>query len=347
MSNRDQIIQALQSGTIHSFRLKKTAELIKPCGTSIIITSCNEGLDLTRTVQSLNLSLLPEDSEIVIVENGSKDTITDYLPQFRGVCFQTECPIGVHKARATGAEIAVGKNLVFLDGHMRVEPTFVKKVEKALSRAPDAIISSASKSWNLLSDWTIYGCGFSYKDGKFDYCYNLLEPESDMTEIFMPTGACYAMTRETYNHIGEFPKLFRSWGVSEADLGVRAWLCGKRVVCDKGLTTYHKYRDQFPYSVNNYDIDYNWCVLSLSLFELGPAWHLFVKPTLKRSGEKLRSLLIENFSQIIDQHNEFKKRKQHDIAWLWEKFCPDNLPKIFSMEENEIKELIENAASIC
>ncbi len=309
----------------------------------MVIPSCREGDELIRTIESINKSSVPEDSEIIIVENGSKGDIAGGLPRFSGGCLQTEFPLGVHKARAAGAEMAAGENLVFLDAHMRVEKDFVTNIEKALSTTPDALLCSASRSTNAGSEWTIYGCQFHYKDGQFAYSYNLKEPVSSIYEVFMPTGACYAMRRSTYEHIGGFPLLFRTWGVSEADLAVRAWLTGKHVVCCKELTTYHKYREQFPYSVQSYEIDYNWCVLALSLFEFGPAWNLFVKPALKRSGTQLQSLLLDTFSRIVDEHNEFKKRKKYDTAWLWDRFSEVPMLRQVPLQADDVKDLIENA----
>ena len=113
------------------------------------------------------------------------------------------------------------------------------------------------------------------------------------------------------------------------------------MICDKSIVTYHKYRARFPYSVNNCDIDYNWCVLSLSLFESGAAWQLFVQPALGRSGEKLRELLLEHFPAIMARYDEFNRRKVHDLDWLWNRFQPESRPRTLPMGKNEVKKRIK------
>lgn len=342
-----EVIQLLQSDKLHPVRYEKMLKCIMPCRNSLIIPSRGEGLDLVRTIQSLKQSGLSNDTEIIVVENGSDDDISDVLPAFNGIYFFSNQSLGVHKARAMGAEIAMGRNLIFLDGHLRVDSHFIRDMEKALEDCPDAVLCSASRSWKQDGDWTIFGCNFEYKDGKLNHSYNLAEPDVLYSEIFKPTGACYAMTRETFQHIGGFPTLFRSWGVSEADLGVRAWLTGKRVVCHKGVITYHKYRSKFPYPVSNTDIDYNWCVLALSLFSLGAAWPLFVNPALERGGIALRTLLLNNFEEIMAYRSDFQKKKKHDIDWLWGKFSKEGMPQCPDLSAAEIKENIAYESTCC
>jgi GT2 family glycosyltransferase len=340
----ESILETTRTARVHPVRLRMAAKALgTPLvsdGTSIVIASRGEGADLLGTVQSIQLSFLPDSAEIVIVENGMGDNASEYLSMAPCIVLRTETPLGVDLARATGAEIAVGKNLVFMDGHMRVSPGFVHSVERALAEAPDAVVCSACRAWGPRPEFTIYGCGFEYKAGHFDHAFKLDESATDLAEIFKPIGACYAMTRETYQHIGGFTRLFRVWGVSEDDLSVRAWLSGRRVMCDRRIITHHRHRSRFPYPVSNVDIAFNWCVMALVALEPGTAWDLFLKPCIERHGKELAACLRESFQEIIARRDEFQKRRRHPDRWLWERFASGGMPEVATLDIADIEKTL-------
>ena len=102
---------------------------------SIIIPSFNRGHILGRAIQGV-LDQTFQDFEIIIVDDGSKDNtktlISEYSNETRiKYVYQNNC--GVCVARNTGARIAKGNYLVFLDSDDTVENTWLQDFYNSLA----------------------------------------------------------------------------------------------------------------------------------------------------------------------------------------------------------------------
>lgn len=228
------------------------------------------------------------------------------------------------------------KFLVFLDGQTHIAPDFVSKIERSLQKSPDAIICSATHPRKGVSGSIIYGCQFEYKNDRVAHTFITQSTGTPFMETLMPTNHCFAMTRETFQHIGGFSDLFNPWGICEIDLGIRAWLSGRRVICDTSLMVHQTYRSEKCCDGGNIDTDFNWCVLALSLFEFGASWDLFIKPALKRHGDPLRARLLKNYPAIMKRRMELKKNIQFDLPWLWDRFNIGEMPETTPLTKKEI-----------
>lgn len=81
---------------------------------SIIIPTYNRKLILKRAIESV-LEQSINDFEIIVVDDGSTDDTSELMNTFSGVKYQYQENIGVSSARNTGAKLAVGEWLLFLD----------------------------------------------------------------------------------------------------------------------------------------------------------------------------------------------------------------------------------------
>lgn len=93
---------------------------------SFVIPCLNSAKTLRATLESILASdLLPDEREIIVVDNGSKDDTLEIARQYPVIV--TECPRrGAGAARNYGAQLAKGEFLAFLDSDVVVEPDWAR-----------------------------------------------------------------------------------------------------------------------------------------------------------------------------------------------------------------------------
>lgn len=110
---------------------------------SIIVPTYNGAPYLSECLHSV-LDQLPEDYELIVVDDGSKDDTKIILEGFAGrqsnlqVCFCSHK--GVSGARNTGLSLASGRYVVFLDGDDRLRPGILETVRLQLEADADLSI---------------------------------------------------------------------------------------------------------------------------------------------------------------------------------------------------------------
>src|SRR4030095_11641864 len=86
---------------------------------SVIVVSLNEGPNTARTVENLTTTLR-QDSEIIVIDDGSTDGSADKATGDKRVRLIRTNGLGVAAARNHGASNASGDILIFVDAHMTV-----------------------------------------------------------------------------------------------------------------------------------------------------------------------------------------------------------------------------------
>ena len=110
---------------------------------SIIVPTYNGAPYLSECLHSV-LDQLPEDFELIVVDDGSKDDTKIILEGFAGrqsnlqVCFCSHK--GVSGARNTGLSLASGRYVVFLDGDDHLRPGILETVRPQLEADADLTI---------------------------------------------------------------------------------------------------------------------------------------------------------------------------------------------------------------
>jgi glycosyltransferase involved in cell wall biosynthesis len=106
--------------------------------TSVVITTYNYARFLPEAVASALAQTAP-DVEVVVVDDGSTDDTQEVLARFAGrIRVHHQENAGVSAARNTGARLARGRYVVFLDADNRLRSEFVGRCLAALQADPAA-----------------------------------------------------------------------------------------------------------------------------------------------------------------------------------------------------------------
>lgn len=238
---------------------------------SFIITSRDEPPDiLNATLNGLIRTSAHVRREFIVVDDGSRSPV--YAPAADVVLRSTK-PRGVSPSRRVGAAAARGDVLIWLDAHMSFADDWL---DTMLAHAESgALLCSAFWDYDLA---THHCCGADYVwCGERDYWkqrypgfglqHRVTPPEHDVVDVPMIIGACYLLAQPVYRRLGGFSPLFRTWGVDEQDLCLRAHLMGIPVRCVTNARVGHLSRSSFPYPVCFEHLEYNQLVMIRSVFE--------------------------------------------------------------------------------
>jgi glycosyltransferase involved in cell wall biosynthesis len=298
---------------------------------SIIIASRDEEPDvLDATLARLLETTTAFDIDTIVVDDGSRVPVNcGSLPA--RVLRHPES-VGTCGSRRAGALLAEGEVLVFLDAHMSFGPHWLEQL--VLQAGPDSLLCSAFWSYNL-QECHCWGADFEWNAVR-DYGSNRYpgfgvrhrtDPPAHATvEVPMVIGACYAMRREAYQHLGGFCAHFRVWGLDEQDISARAWMAGMRVLCATHAKVGHLTRRAFPYRVQFEHLEFNQVVMLRSLFE---------RATVDRLSPHFDPLppLVETWLPGVDLtawRKSIQRRRKLSDAEFFARFVPalaDTAPK--------------------
>ena len=105
---------------------------------SLIIATYNRRSRIARSVESVLCQTNPPD-EIIVINDGSNDNTSDFIRQtYRTVKLFQIPNSGVSTARNTGAKLAQGSILIFLDDDDEMLPNAVESLTRLLGEFPEA-----------------------------------------------------------------------------------------------------------------------------------------------------------------------------------------------------------------
>eukprot|EP01056_Protomagalhaensia_sp_Gyna25_P006131 Protomagalhaensia_sp_Gyna_25__6130@NODE_99_length_5285_cov_19_953298_g76_i0_p1_GENE_NODE_99_length_5285_cov_19_953298_g76_i0NODE_99_length_5285_cov_19_953298_g76_i0_p1_ORF_typecomplete_len696_score76_92Glycos_transf_2/PF00535_26/3_9e21Glyco_tranf_2_3/PF13641_6/3_4e20Glyco_transf_7C/PF02709_14/2_2e15Glyco_tranf_2_2/PF10111_9/1_4e14Ricin_B_lectin/PF00652_22/2e12CDtoxinA/PF03498_14/6_1e05DUF3683/PF12447_8/0_29Glyco_trans_2_3/PF13632_6/3_7e03Glyco_trans_2_3/PF13632_6/0_054_NODE_99_length_5285_cov_19 len=224
---------------------------------TIIITFFNEPIStLMRTVHSvLNYSPPPLVREIILVddhsdaeENKPGGPLYDHvnlLPKVKLMRLPERR--GIVQARLAGAKVARGSNLVFLDSHIEVNPTWLEPQLARIAEVPEAIVFP--QIFSLTHDTLEHktnagiGCWLTFRWVAVEQA--MLTGKVSSAEAVASAsmaGGLFAIDREWFWEFGGYDEGFVAWGAENVEMAFRAWMCGGRVECVPCSQTYHIYR---------------------------------------------------------------------------------------------------------
>lgn len=127
---------------------------------SIIVATCNRAASLAETLQSMASLRVPENlpTELIVVDNGSKDGTTELLrvTRFANLTFRHVLEPKPGKANALNAGIAAarGEVLLFTDDDVRVPVDWVQRMSaQILTGAADAVAGGVRMAPHLERSW--------------------------------------------------------------------------------------------------------------------------------------------------------------------------------------------------
>jgi GT2 family glycosyltransferase len=207
---------------------------------SIVVPCHDEPIpNLAMTLDSLARARDPRwRQEIIVVDDGS----------LRPVCVPRPVRLvrtrwrGAAAARNTGAVIARGQFLVFLDAHCLVEPGWIERLVRARSASGATIVSPGICDWPR--DSTVgYGMTLAGWDLAIEW---LPLPPRSPAPIPIAPGACLLVSRRDFFALGGFDDGLRPWGYEDVELSIHAWLAGGAVAIDATTSVRHRFRSAFP-----------------------------------------------------------------------------------------------------
>ncbi len=236
---------------------------------SVIIIFNNERLSaLLRTVWSV-LRMTPERllHEIVLVDDASNLTeITSTLPLYmehrlpsKVILHRNPKQLGLIGARLTGAKVASGDAIIFLDSHCEATEGWI---EPMLQRIKDKPTNVVIPSIDGISDHDLqfhgHPGGVSISVGGFTwsghftwipYKHNSARKASDPAPTATMAGGLFAADRKFFFDVGAYDEGMTGWGGENLELSFRVWRCGGSMESVPCSHVGHIFRSWHPYFI--------------------------------------------------------------------------------------------------
>jgi GT2 family glycosyltransferase len=276
---------------------------------SVIVPALNEGEHLRRTVEQL-CATAPPRSEIIVIDDGSTDGCCDFLrPNLAGDVRLLEpsgMRLGVTGARNKGAAVASGDVLVFLDGHVDMEPGWL---EKLCAPAREPAVGAVGPGISVLGRPECCGWGMRYRDAALGIEW-LPAPASDPPIVPMLAGACIVIRRELFEMVGGFDTGLVRWGSEDAELSLRLWTAGYELRVVPGVVIAHLFRERHPYAVDWAGILHN--QLRLAFVHFGAERIRRVIERMKPFGDFSTACALLADSDVNTRRADVQSRRSRD-----------------------------------
>lgn len=260
---------------------------------SAILPARNEGEQVQQTIDSLRAAGV---QEIILVDDASDDGSCCSLTGVTTQIFNPEarCP---SYCRNIGAYAASGDVLIFADAHVRA--TDVKAFAQ-LALDKRVIVNAAVKPLGG-RDWTGYGGVLVKEAAGYDAKYQMKKVERG-TQISAVIGAFYAMSHDTFDYLGGWPRTI-SHGYNEQALSLAATMSGIPMIVDSDTAIFHMFKHRFNYPTRQSSSRINRFLVHYQLFDdYEDHW----KPIL----EKAFPEVLKTYQQHIDSR-EVQRAREH------------------------------------
>lgn len=216
---------------------------------SVVVLTLNEGAMLRKTVNALEATL-PDNAEIIVVDDGSTDNSTDFL-QTAGNAGRTRlertCQLGVARGRNFGGRLARGKVIVFSDAHVEPPPGWHAPLLEVLK---DPVVGAVGPGITDFADPDRRGFGMRYLDASLESEW--LCPEfDDVLPVPLLPGGFWAIRREVFERTGGLDEGMLRWGSEDFEFSLRLWMLGFELRVAPEVEVAHLFRDAGDYVVEN------------------------------------------------------------------------------------------------
>ncbi|MFY9820778.1 MAG: DUF6065 family protein [Thermoanaerobaculia bacterium] len=284
---------------------------------SVILPATNESVLLERTVEQF-VATLPENSEVIVVDNGSTDGCADFLAagKWENVrLIRSTEPLGVSAARNRGLAEARGEVVVFSDAHMDVPERWWEPLVRTLN-LPNVGVAAPGIGVMGKPDLGA-ACGQRIAETKLRLEWLPLKSAEPCP---VPTlgGGFMAIRHETLKIAGAFDDGMPQWGSEDLELCVRYWLLGYEVWVVPEVTVMHYFRKARPYGIQWHLLTHN--LLRVALLHFSGQRLARVISALRNHVRFGAALALAVESDVWQKRADFAARRVRDDDWLFEKF---------------------------
>jgi N-acetylglucosaminyl-diphospho-decaprenol L-rhamnosyltransferase len=205
---------------------------------SIVIVTYNDGVWLTRCLESLQAQTLFGHIEVIVVDNASADGTAGTAQKLlegwpNGRFLQGGGNIGFGPGNNRGADLARGKYLYFINSDTWFEPDCVEQLYLAAERASAAAAGATMLEYG---DDTLIARG---SDG-MDCLGNPVSPHGHQfpKPLFCIAGFLF-IRKDVFDRIGHFDERYFMYG-EELDMCWRLWLSGETIVPAFDAQVHHR-----------------------------------------------------------------------------------------------------------
>lgn len=250
---------------------------------SIIIPSRNEEF-LQRTIdEALGKSEL--DTEVLV---GLDGWYTYLKPNKRMSVYCTNEPVGQRAMMNRLVEMSEAKYVMKLDAHCSLSQGYDKNLIKDggedvtimpclmnlrpyewvcknkhriyQNKKPNACVQCKETEFEKDIIWQIQPkpvCNTFYLDRNLVFQYHPEQSPDVINETMALQGSGFLMSRKKYWELGVCDEEYGSWGQQGAEVALKTWLSGGRVLCTKNAYMGHWFRqsDEFPYERDMKQVD--------------------------------------------------------------------------------------------
>jgi GT2 family glycosyltransferase len=259
---------------------------------------------LRRSVESLLASAKVE-VEVVLVDNGCTTDDVEVLGTLPGVVTVGEGEnLGFSAGCNLGVTAASGTYVALVNGDAIVEPTTLARLVEELDRPDVGIAAGAVRladEPDLLNSRgnEVHVLGVSWIGG-----FRERETRSEPTDTAGAMGACLVTARTHWDRLGGFDPHYFAYH-EDADLSIRTWRVGLRVVNVPDAVALHRYefsRNSFKY----YLVERNRLMFVATLW--GRRSLLLLAPPL---------LALEAVMLLLSIKEGWLRDKLRGYGWLW------------------------------
>ncbi len=196
---------------------------------SIVVLNYNGSGWLPKCFTTIKNQTIADQIETILVDNCSTDdslaVTRQLLADFPMACIvKNSSNLGFCEGNNTGARVAQGRFLLFLNNDTWLEPDCIEillnETEKAGAVASTPYVLNYPD--NSFQDFGFYGFDlFGLPSSSM--------PATATREIFIPGGCSYLIRRDVFNAVGEFDAEFFIYS-DDSDLSWRVWIAGHRIV---------------------------------------------------------------------------------------------------------------------
>ena len=293
---------------------------------SVIVVSLNEGDYLRRTVDSLAASL-PEDGEVIVVDDGSGDGSADFLDAGydRVTLLRPAERLGSARARNFGAQHARGRVLTFCDAHVAVPPDWAGPLLAALENPDVGAVMPAIRVMRYPDDYAsatnhskeARGYGLRWRDAALSVDW-LGCKGREPYPVPLLGAAFMAMRRNLFAAIGGFDSGLAVWGSEDAELSIRLWTLGYECLVVPAVDVAHRFRHERPYRVEWETVLYN--KLRLASIHFGPERRQRVIAHLKQNEGFSAAMARLGSSDAEIRSSQIQSLRRYDDDWFFQKF---------------------------